>query len=104
MVAMTKFFCGNWATRTYLLAVVVMSAGTVLVSRPACIVLIALTSPVAVIVAPISLLGDGWLTIPMLWLSVLAGFLLNTVLINMIVGAAESRATRHGCPENVWRT
>jgi len=107
MVAMTKFFCGNWVTRAYLLAVLVMSAGTVLAGRPACIVLIALTSPVAVIFAPIFLLGDGWQTVPMLWLSVLAGLLLNTLLINTIVGAVEnaveSRSTPPGRREKVWR-
>jgi len=94
MVGMRNFFFGNWVTRTYLLAVLTMSAATVLVGLPACIVLIALTSPVSVIFAPIFLLGEGWMTIPMLWLSVLAGLLLNTLLINTIVGAVEIRWTR----------
>ena len=94
MVGMRNFFFGNCVTRTYLLAVLTMSAATVLVGLPACIVLIALTSPVSVIFAPIFLLGEGWMTIPMLWLSVLAGLLLNTLLINTIVGAVEIRWTR----------
>jgi hypothetical protein len=91
MNGMRTFFLGNWVTRTYLVAVLAMSAGNFLVGPPACIVLIALTSPVSVIFAPIFLLGDGWLTIPMLWLSVLAGLLLNTLLINTIVGATVRR-------------
>jgi hypothetical protein len=39
-----------------------------------------------VIFAPVFLLGDGWLTIAMLWLSVAAGVLLNTLVINTIMG------------------
>ena len=103
MVRMTNFFCGSWVTRVYLVAVLVMSAATIVVGLPACIVLIALTSPVSVIFAPIFLLGDGWLTVPMLWLSVLAGLLLNTLLINTIVGAVETRSTRRRQYEKVWR-
>ena len=94
MVGMRNFFFGNWVTRTYLLAVLTMSAATMLVGLPACIMLIALTSPVSVIFAPIFLLGEGWMTVPMLWLSVLAGLLLNTLLINTIVGAVEIRWAR----------
>jgi hypothetical protein len=103
MVGMTNFFAGNWVTRTYLLAVLAMSAATLVAGPPACIVLIGLTSPVSVIFAPIFLLGDGWMTVPMLWLSVLAGLLLNTLLINTIVGAVEKRSTRPRPRERVWR-
>jgi len=103
MVRMRNFFLGNWVTRTYLLAVLAMSAATVLAGLPACIVLIALTSPVSVIFAPIFLLGEGWMTVPMLWLSVLAGLLLNTLLINTIVGAVANRSTRRRSYEKVWR-
>ena len=103
MVAMTSFLCANWVTRTYLVAVLTMSAATLATGLPACIVLIALTSPVSVIFAPIFLLGDSWLTIPMLWLSVLAGLLLNTLLINTIVGAVETRSTERRTREKVGR-
>ena len=103
MVGMRNFFFGNWVTRTYLLAVVAMSGATLLAGMPACIVLIALTSPVSVIFAPIFLLGEGWMTVPMLWLSVLAGLLLNTLLINTIVGAVLSRSTRRRSYEKVGR-
>jgi hypothetical protein len=91
MVGMTKFFLGNWATRAYFLAVV--AAATFLVVANAAIgpsfagiFLIALTSPVSVIFAPIFLLGQGWMTVPMMIASVTAGYLLNTLLINTIVG------------------
>jgi hypothetical protein len=103
MVRMTNFFFGNWVTRLYLVAVLVMSAATVVAGLPACIVLIALTSPVSVIFAPIFLLGHGWMTVPMLWLSVLAGLLLNTLLINTIVGTVVTRSTRRRPYEKVWR-
>jgi hypothetical protein len=97
MVGMRNFFFGNWVTRTYLLAVLVMSAATVAGGRSACIVLIALTSPISVIFAPIFLLGTGWMTIPMLWLSVLAGLLLNTLVLNTIVSnSPSSRRGHHG--------
>jgi len=103
MVRMTNFFFGSWVTRVYLVAVLVMSAATIAVGLPACIVLIALTSPVSVIFAPIFLLGDGWMTVPMLWLSVLAGLLLNTLLINTIVGTVVTRSTQRRPYEKVWR-
>lgn len=86
MVVMRNFFFGNWVTRTYLaaLAVAVMlaAAGATELSQ---VWLIGLTAPVSVIFAPIYLLGDGWLTAPMMALSWLAGALLNCALLNMIV-------------------
>ncbi|MEV8506824.1 hypothetical protein AB0368_18720 [Actinoplanes sp. NPDC051475] len=93
---MTKFFFGNWVTRCYLLAVAaaaVFLLGAHLVTGDegpsfAGIYLIGLTAPVSVIFAPIALLGGGWLASAMLWLSVVAGMLLNTLLINTIVGEA----------------
>jgi hypothetical protein len=103
MVGMRTFFFGNWITRTYLIAVLVMAAGTFVAGQPACIVLIALTSPVSVIFAPIFLLGEGWMTVPMLWLSVLAGLLLNTLLINTIVGQVENRSSRRRSFDKVGR-
>ncbi len=104
MVGMRNFFFGNWVTRTYLGAVLVLSAATLLGAMPAEIILIALTSPISVIFAPIFLLGTGWMTVPMLWLSVLAGLLLNTLVLNTIVSRlpsvsrlpASSRRERHG--------
>jgi hypothetical protein len=94
MDRMTKFFFGTWATSIYLFAVavaaVIMIGGNLATGdhepSTAAIYLIGLTAPVSVIFAPIFLLGDGWQTVPMLWLSVTAGMLLNTVLINTIVG------------------
>ena len=90
MVGMATFFLGNWITRTYLAAVVVaaafMTAAPFAGPSVAGMFLIGLTAPVSVIFAPFFLLGDGWMTTPMLIGSVLAGYLLNTVLINMIVG------------------
>ncbi|MFI7596356.1 SCO4225 family membrane protein [Actinoplanes sp. NPDC049681] len=93
---MTKFFFGNWVTRCYLFAVGVSAAvliGAQLATGDhgpsfAGIYLIGLTAPVSVIFAPIALLGDGWLAIAILWLSVVTGMLLNTLLINTIVGEA----------------
>jgi hypothetical protein len=84
MVGMTNFFLGNWVTRVYLVAVVVLVATSAAPSAK--IGLIALSAPVAVIFAPIYLLGTGWMTMPMMVLSVTAGILLNTLLINTIVG------------------
>lgn len=94
MNGMRSFFFGNWITKLYLGAVIVAAAGKFLIGLPACIVLIGLTSPVSVIFAPIFLLGEGWMTVPMLWLSVLAGLLLNTLLINTIVGGVAHRVHR----------
>jgi hypothetical protein len=97
MDRMRNFFLGNWVTRAYLAAVLTMSAATLIGSMPACIVLVALTSPIAVIFAPIFLLGTGWMTVPMLWLSVLAGLLLNTLVLNTIVAKLPSSPRgRHG--------
>ncbi|WP_148307830.1 SCO4225 family membrane protein [Actinoplanes friuliensis] len=99
---MTKFFFGNWTTRIYLFAVAV--AAVILIGgnlatgdhEPsfAGIYLIGLTAPVSVIFAPYFLLGEGWLAVAMLWLSVLAGLLLNTLLINTIVGEVGKLRTR----------
>ena len=94
MDRMTKFFFGTWTTSIYLFAVavaaVIMIGGNLATGdhepSTAAIYLIGLTAPVSVIFAPIFLLGDGWQTVPMLWLSVAAGVLLNTLLINTIVG------------------
>ncbi|MEU7903737.1 SCO4225 family membrane protein [Actinoplanes sp. NPDC049118] len=93
---MTQFFFGNWATRGYLFAVAVAAAvligGNLATGNheptTAAIYLIGLTAPVSVIFAPFFLLGDGWLAVAMLWLSVAAGALLNTLLINTIAGQA----------------
>ncbi|WP_225254387.1 SCO4225 family membrane protein [Jidongwangia harbinensis] len=95
MVRMVNIFFGTWAARLYLLAVLAAAGGTA-ASGPsyAIILLIALTSPVSIIFAPIFLLGDGWMTTPMLVLSVLAGYLLNLVLINWIVAAPRPIAAR----------
>ena len=98
---MRKIFFGNWFTGLYLAAVGAAAAATVLtgVGRPtnACVYLIGLTAPVSVIFAPIFLLGTGWMTVPMLVLSVLAGTLLNVLLINTIVGElGRVRAPRLG--------
>jgi hypothetical protein len=103
MVRMVNIFFGTWAARLYLFAVLAAAGGTA-ASGPsyAIILLIALTSPVSIIFAPIFLLGDGWMTTPMLVLSVLAGYLLNLVLINWIVAAPMTAAARsraqHGGP------
>jgi hypothetical protein len=96
MVGMVNIFLGTWVARLYLLAVLAAAGGTA-ASGPsyAIVLLIALTSPVSIIFAPIFLLGDGWLTTPMLVLSVLAGYLLNVVLINWIVAAPKSIAARN---------
>jgi hypothetical protein len=94
MVGMATFFLGNWITRTYL-AAVVAAAAFMIAANPftgpsvAGVFLIGLTAPVSVLFAPFFLLGDGWMTTPMLIGSVLAGYLLNTVLINMIVGEVD---------------
>jgi hypothetical protein len=94
MDRMTQFFFGNWTTRIYLFAVAV--AAVVLIGgalatgdqgpSTAAIYLIGLTAPVSVIFAPFFLLGAGWQAVAMLWLSATAGTLLNTLLINTIVG------------------
>jgi hypothetical protein len=89
---MRTFFFGNWVTRCYMVAVLVMAASSTLPLAKIC--LIALAAPVAVIFAPIYLLGTGWMTTPMMALSVTAGVLLNTLLLNTIVGHA-GRPTRH---------
>jgi hypothetical protein len=94
MDRMTTFFLGTWPTRVYLFTVavtaVILLGGNLATGdhepSAAAVYLIGLTAPVSVIFAPIFLLGDGWLTIAMLWLSVAAGVLLNTLLINTIVG------------------
>ena len=88
---MTTFFLGNWITRGYTAAVVaaiafMIAANPITGPSVAAVLLIGLTAPVSIIFAPFFLLGDGWMTTPMLVGSVLAGYLLNTVLINMIVG------------------
>ncbi|MFI5495382.1 SCO4225 family membrane protein [Actinoplanes sp. NPDC051859] len=91
---MTRFFFGNWITRGYLFAVAITAVillGANLATgehepTTEAIYLIGLTAPVSVIFAPVALLGDGWLAIAMLWLSAAAGTLLNTLLINTIVG------------------
>jgi hypothetical protein len=91
MVRMRNFFFGNWFTGLYLAAVgaaaAYMIAANVL-SEPSfgAVYLIGLTAPVSIIFAPFYLLGTGWMTVPMLVLSVLAGTLLNVLLINTIVG------------------
>jgi hypothetical protein len=91
---MTTFFLGNWVTRGYAAAVVAAAAFMIAadpITGPsvAAALLIGLTAPVSIIFAPFFLLGEGWLTTPMLIGSVLAGYLLNTVLINMIVGEVD---------------
>ena len=103
MVGMATFFLGNWVTRSYL-AAVVAAAAFMIAANPitgpsvAAVFLIGLTAPVSVIFAPFFLLGDGWMTTPMLVGSVLAGYLLNTVLINMIVGEVGHARTRRAWP------
>ncbi|MET8152867.1 SCO4225 family membrane protein [Actinoplanes sp. NPDC049668] len=100
---MTQFFFGNWATRIYLFAVGVAAAiligGNLATGdhepSTAAAYLIGLTAPVSVIFAPFFLLGDGWLAVAMLWLSVAAGALLNTLLINTIAGQV-GRLRSHG--------
>jgi hypothetical protein len=113
MFGMRNFFFGNWFTRLYLAAVGAAAAYLVVanvLSGPdepsfAAVYLIGLTAPVSIIFAPIFLLGTGWMTLPMLVLSVLAGTLLNVLLINTIVGelaavrpwsVASSRPGRRG--------
>jgi hypothetical protein len=94
MDRMTTFFLGTWTTRVYLFAVavtaVILLGGNLATGNhepsSAAVYLIGLTAPVSVIFAPVFLLGDGWLSIAMLWLSVVVGVLLNTLLINTIVG------------------
>jgi hypothetical protein len=94
MDRMTTFFLGTWTTRVYLFAVavtaVILLGGNLATGNhepsSAAVYLIGLTAPVSIIFAPVFLLGDGWLAIAMLWLSVAAGVLLNTLLINTIVG------------------
>ena len=103
MDPMTSFFFGNWATRSYLFAVavtaVILIGGNLATGdhepTQAAVYLIGLTAPVSVIFAPVFLLGDGWLSMTMLWLSVAAGVLLNTLLINTIVGTVRPRARIH---------
>jgi hypothetical protein len=103
MDPMTSFFFGTWPTRVYLFAVavtaVILIGGNLATGNheptPAAIYLIGLTAPVSVIFAPVFLLGDGWLSIAMLWLSVAAGVLLNTLLINTIAGTVRPRARIH---------
>jgi hypothetical protein len=103
MVRMATFFLGNWVTRSYL-AAVVAAAAFMIAANPitgpsiAAVFLIGLTAPVSIIFAPFFLLGDGWLTTPMLFGSVLAGYLLNTVLINMIVGEVDQARARRTWP------
>ncbi len=98
MVGMATFFLGNWVVRSYSATVVAAAALTIAApaagASPAGVFLIGLTAPVSVIFAPFFLLGDGWMTTPMLIGSVLAGYLLNTVLINMIVGEVGRVRTR----------
>jgi hypothetical protein len=99
MVGMTSFFFGNWVIRLYSIAVVaalafMIAANPITGMSVAAVFLIGLTAPVSVIFAPFFLLGDGWMTTPMLAGSVLAGYLLNTVVINMIVGQAEKAGAR----------
>ena len=90
---MKSFFFGNWVTRCYIVAVVVTAATSA--APPAKIGLITLAAPVAVIFAPIYLLGTGWMIGPMMALSVMAGVLLNTLLLNTIVdGATRVRTLR----------
>jgi uncharacterized membrane protein len=86
MVGMTAFFFGTWVTRGYSAAVAAALIAASITGPLAGVILIGLTAPVSIIFAPFFLLGDGWMTTPMLIGSVLAGYLLNTVLINMIVG------------------
>lgn len=99
MVRMTHFFLGNWVTRIYSIAVVI-SIAFMIVANPvvgigfAAVLLIGLTAPVSIIFAPFFLLGDGWLAAPMLIGSVLAGYLLNIVLLNMIAGQVEKVGAR----------
>jgi hypothetical protein len=99
MVGMTHFFLGNWVTRIYSIAVVLSIAFAIALTPAAgfdlaAIFLIGLTAPVSIIFAPFFLLGEGWLTVPMLVGSVLAGYLLNTVLLNMIAGQVEKVSAR----------
>ncbi len=90
---MANIFLGTWAARSYLLAVLATAVSAIASgSAYALALLIALTSPVSIIFAPVFLLGDGWLTTPMLVVSVLAGYLLNVVLISWIVAAPKSIA------------
>ncbi len=91
---MTSIFLGNWVTRGYSAAVLaaaifMIAANPVTGPSVAAVLLIGLTAPVSIIFAPFFLLGDGWLATPMLIGSVLAGYLLNTVLLNMIVGQVD---------------
>ena len=90
---MATFFLGTWTARLYLAAVV---PATILAACGAPVPVIVLTSPVSIIFAPVFLLGDGWLTGPMFATSVVAGYLLNTVVLNLIAGASSAR--RPGSP------
>jgi hypothetical protein len=99
MIPMTHFFFGNWVTRIYAIAVVIsiiflLAANPVVGFGFAAVFLIGLTAPVSIIFAPFFLLGEGWLTTPMMIGSVLAGYLLNTVLLNMIAGQVEKVSAR----------
>ena len=84
-------FVGSWITRLYTVAVCASAIGALAAPGSAGVLLIALTSPVSIIFAPIYLLGDGWLTTPMLITSVLAGYLLNIAIINLITRPGWSR-------------
>jgi hypothetical protein len=90
MVGM-NVFVGSWITRLYTVAVCASAIGALAAPGSAGVLLIALTSPVSIIFAPIYLLGDGWLTTPMLITSVLAGYLLNIAIINLITRPGWSR-------------
>lgn len=96
---MTHLFLGNWVTRFYsiavLISIIVMIAAYPVVGFGfAAVFLIGLTAPVSIIFAPFFLLGEGWLTVPMMIGSVVAGYLLNTVLLNMIAGQVEKVGAR----------
>jgi hypothetical protein len=90
---MKSFFLGNWVTRCYIVAVAVMAVSSAAPLAKIC--LIALAAPVAVIFAPIYLLGTGWMIGPMMVLSVITGVLLNTLLLNTIVDGATRIRSRH---------
>jgi hypothetical protein len=84
MVVM-NVFVGSWITRLYTGAVGAAALGLLVAPKVAGVLLIGLTSPVSIIFAPIFLLGEGWLTVPMMIISVVAGYLLNIAVINLIV-------------------
>jgi hypothetical protein len=77
---MKSFFLGNWVTRSYIVAVVVVAVSSAAPLAKIC--LIALVAPVTVIFASIYLLGTGWMTGPMVALGVTAGVLLNMLLLS----------------------